>query len=281
VTTSDTTEIFKSLLQKSVRRGNIEMAASAVKFLTSHDFSWLRKRLAVLTFEECWTYGEGVSLSDDTQIVYEQILRLARMIKNRNAAGLGSLAFYYSQGDDSVLDGKNDETIKMVAEGFKHPNEYWQRIRNANLGGQQNRIVNNAWDGFEMAELPWDKCFMVAATYLCASERIPETLFSVESNEEFPLWAAVDKHTSIGHAAICRAARRIRFDEEKAQWLVFYLEGVKCNGIAYSPWWELEKVWRMKQLGIDTAVAEKIWHQLRPALVEELKSTTDALRSLL
>ena len=282
MTTNDSIEIFKSLLQKAVRRGNIEMVSHAVRFLTQHDLPWLRNRLAVLTFEECWTYGEEVSFENSPEIVSQQTLKLATAIKNRNAAGLGSLAFYLNAGDTSIFEGTRvDDDLKVVADGFKNPGAYWNGLAGQNLTKQQNIIVSNARNGFDMAVFPWDKCFMLAAGYLAISAEIPSTTFSKPSTQEFPLWIAIDKHTPVGHSAICTAARRIGFDEEKAQWLVFYMEGAKCNQIVDSPWWEREVDWRLRQLELTTSEAEKLWLELRPVLIDELKYFTEELRILI
>jgi hypothetical protein len=282
VTTDETVEIFKSLLQKAVRRGNVEMAGHAVRFLARHDLKWLKNRLAVLTYEECWTYGDQVLFSDDPKTVAEQIARLATAAKNRNSAGLGSLAFYWAEGDASVLDGGQDDVaIKLVAEGFKNPRRYWSRTIKTKLGKRQETIVSNACKGFAMAEFGWDKCFMVAASYLALSDKIPATSFAEPSTEEFPLWITIDKHTKIGQAAINRAARRVNFDEEKAQWLVFYLEGVRCNKVVNSPWWERETRWRFKQLELNPVEVNKCWKELRPVLMDELNSAAEEIGLLI
>jgi hypothetical protein len=281
LTNHDTIEIFKSLLQKAVRRGNVEMAKKAINFLARHDFPWLRARLAVLAFEECWTYGGELLLTQHEESVAEQITTLATTIKNRNVAGLGALAYYYSDGDSSMLGvGNDDNAIRTVAAGFKNAGQYWVESTFEALTVQQHEIVERAKQGFDLAVFPWDKCFMIAATYLATTGKIPETRFSKTSNE-LPLWVAIDKHTPIGQAAIGRAAATINFDEQKAQWLVFYLEGVKCNQIVHSPWWDREKEWRFRQLGLSDGEAEKHWQILRPVLIGELKNATEELGALL
>ena len=51
-------EIIKSLLQKAVRRADVELTEKVVKYLISIDeFKWLKSRLAVIAYEECWTFG--------------------------------------------------------------------------------------------------------------------------------------------------------------------------------------------------------------------------------
>ena len=52
---------FRSLLQKSVRRGNIELVfivSALIQSLTFREKNWFRNRAAVITFEECWPLGQ-------------------------------------------------------------------------------------------------------------------------------------------------------------------------------------------------------------------------------
>ena len=78
-----TDQISRSLLQKAVRRGCVEVTSLAIRsILLNKDFDWLRKRLAVVTFEECWSYGSELSYEKDEEIVTNHHLRITRAIKN-------------------------------------------------------------------------------------------------------------------------------------------------------------------------------------------------------
>lgn len=246
-------------------------------------FEWVRKRLSVLVFEECWPFGVRASFEHDEQIILNQLQSLAGTIKNRNAAGLGSLAYAHSTGDRSVLiGGKEDIDIKIISAAIARPDIFWSQIRREALNRPSSSLIENAFLGFGMSEFPWDKVFMMAAAYLAAGAAIPETSFSeTDSKKDFPFWVCIDMHTSEGTGAIKKSAMEISFDPEKALWLTFYMEGVRCNGIEASPWWERERAWRMKKLGLTPQSAGEIWDKLRPVLMKNLSAEAEELRAAL
>jgi len=280
----DTDQISRSLLQKALRRADIEMTRIAVAYLIhDNDFDWMRKRLAVLTFEECWTYGLEVSYDKDEHIISNHIYKLVGTVKNRNAAGLGSLAYVLSEGDQSVYDGGvGDKDIKIISEAIKRHRDFWEWTKKQELDEKQKKIVENADKGFRKAGWPWDRAFAQAAAYLAIKGDIPDTIYiQPKSDSNFPLWIAIDKHTQQGKAAIREAAKQINFNANKALWLAFYFESAKCNDIQFSPWWEREIKWRMNKLELDYEEARQTWEQLKPIVIDLLKEETEKLKEKL
>ena len=96
--------------------------------------------------------------------------------------------------------------------------------------------------------------------------------------KDFPLWIAIDKHTRLGAAAITQAANQIGVNAGKALWLAFYFERVSCNEIAFSPWWERERLWRMKNLGLTMEEGDEVYKRLKPVLINVLKDDTEMLK---
>jgi hypothetical protein len=246
----------------------------------NNDFDWMRKRLAVITFEECWTYGLEVSYDKDEKIITGHLLKIVGTVKNRNAAGLGSLAYVLSEGDESVFNfDSGDRDIKIIAEAIKRSKDFWEWTKKQQLNDKQKTLVENADKGFRKAGWPWDRAFAQAAAYLAITGDIPETIYVQPKSEiNFPLWVAIDKHTQQGKAAIREAAKQINFNANKALWLAFYFESAKCNQIEFSPWWEREIKWRMKKLGLNIDEAKEIWERLKPTVIELLKDETEKLR---
>lgn len=280
----DTDQIGRSLLQKAVRRGDLRMTKIAINYIIhKNDFDWLRKRLAVIMFEECWSYSLEITYDKDKEIVARHYTRIAEKIKNKNAAGLGSLAYAFSQGDTSVLYGDSeDKSIKIIAEAIKRPRDFWEWARKQELDESPKLAVENADKGFRKAGWPWDRAFAQAAAYLAISTDIPKPQLALTNqNEEFPLWIGIDKHTPQGKAAIRDAAKRIGFNSNKALWLAFYFESAKCNSISYSPWWEKEIMWRMKKLGLQIEEGQKIWEEIKPIVIEILEGETQLLKEKL
>lgn len=176
----DTDQISRSLLQKTIRRGDNELTKKAINYIiNNNDFDWMRKRLAVMTFEECWTYGLYVSYENDDSIISNHYLKLVNTIKNKNAAGLGSLAYVLSEVDETVLQKNNDDkAIKIIAAAIKRPKDFWEWVHKQTINEKQKILVEKADKGFRKAGWPWDRAFAQSAAYLAVTEDIPETKFA-------------------------------------------------------------------------------------------------------
>ena len=63
---ADTHQLCRSLLQKAVRRGCKDLVEATTRHLAEiGDYDWVRKRAAVITYEECWPLGNDfVDLMD-------------------------------------------------------------------------------------------------------------------------------------------------------------------------------------------------------------------------
>lgn len=280
----ETDQISRSILQKAIRRGDLELTKKAIDFIIQdNDFDWMRKRLAVMTFEECWTYGLEVSYEKDEKIISNHYLKLVNTVKNKNAAGLGSLAYALSEGDESVFQkNPSDRAIRIIAEAIKRPKDFWEWVHSQAKDDKQKLLVENADKGFRKAGWPWDRAFAQAAAYLAVTDEIPATVYvEPKSDPSFPIWVGIDKHTREGKEAIREAAKRIGFNANKALWLAFYFESAKCNQIIKSPWWDREINWRMQKLELDVDKGKKIWEELKPIVIELLKDEEIKLKEKL
>ncbi len=277
----DTDQISRSFLQKAVRRGNVEMAQKIIVYIIDHDdFDWLRNRLAVITFEECWNYGLYVTYDKDEAIITKHYLKITETTKHKDAAGLGSLAYNLSEGDTSVLlENHGDKAIKIVAEALKRPKDFWPWVHGQTQNEKQAKLVEMADKGFRKAGWPWDRAFALAGAYLAVTSDIPEVTSLQKPDIDLPFWVGIDKHTKEGKIAIREAAKRMGYNANKALWLGFYFESALCSGLEYSPWWEKEVQWRLQKLGLDFDKAHQIWEQLRPIVIELLESESEKLAS--
>lgn len=92
----DTDQTSRSLLQKAVRRSDLEMTKLAIAYIISdNDFDWMRKRLAVVTFEECWTYGLEVSYENDEKIITDHFLKIVGTVKIEMRQDLVHLLMFF------------------------------------------------------------------------------------------------------------------------------------------------------------------------------------------
>jgi hypothetical protein len=264
-------EIERSLLQKAVRRGNEELVEKVFNYLLNNgNKKWLQDRLAVMTYEECWTYGSVMLIEPNDYKLMGQYKTLARTVKNKNAAGLASLAIKFKDGDKSALlgDARQQKAIKSVANGITDPVGFWNFIRTEPGYNDNKQRVDAAEKAMNRAKFPGDKAMMLAAAYLSIKYPIPDTLTIEPNNDpDFPYFIAVDKHTTIGQELYGEACNKINLMPYSGMQIAFYLEGSVCNQITNSPFWDLDKEWQFKHMGYTLAGAEKIWEQLKQEFI--------------
>jgi hypothetical protein len=281
----DTDQLARSLLQKAIRRGNIEVATATFWHLakTKEEFRWVRSRLAVLTFEEAWPYGLKVSFGRSESEILGHLIALCSIKKNKDAAGLGSLAYAFAEGDSTVLrDDDQDWYIRVVAKALKDKDKFraWAQAESSNVSPEQAMLVANAIEGSKKAGWPWDKAFTYAAALFALKTPVPALdQITTNAHDKFPFWVAIDKHTQQGKETIRLAASQLNIPANTALWLSFYYESATCSDLTESPWWEREKLWRLSKLGIDETEASHKWSQLRPLIREHLAKEAIALES--
>lgn len=263
----DTDQVIRSFLQKAVRRGVEEYTDKAARYIIEiNEFQWLRKRLAVMIFEECWPHGITASFANDEQAILSQYLELQSLEKNKDAAGLGALAYALSTGDGSVLNGEpSDKHIRVIEKAIKRPKDFWSWVHALPKDTETTELVRNADKGFRKSGWPWDRAFSQAAAYLAVTEGIPSVNSTEPSKaDSLPLWVGIDKHTKKGKAAIRQAAKEAGVKSNEALWLSFYFESATCNSLRHSPWWERERAWRLDKLGLSESEAQERWKMLSP-----------------
>ena len=282
----ETDQAARSLLQKAVRRGNTSVAAATFRYLAreKNELAWLRSRLAVMTFEEAWPYGVQVTFGRSELEILGHYRALCGSSKNKDAAGLGSLAYALSSGDATALAGdEGDWYIRVVARAAKERAGFWEWVQAeaANAGARVQTLVGHALEGSKKAGWPWDKAFTFAAALLGIRNQIPVlTRTGVDDSEPFPYWVAIDKHTPQGKQIIRSVAAEMRVRPSIALWLSFYLESATCSRMEPAPWWEREKRWRFAKLGVTELEGTEIWVRLRPLIAERLGPTAEELERL-
>jgi hypothetical protein len=273
-------QICRSLLQKAVRRGAVSVVEKTViSLIRTGELNWLKNRLGVVACEESWGNIGKLEFSVNESSLISQYKSLAGSSKNKNAAGLGSLAFELSRGVESVLvKGEADNKhINIVAEAIKRPGDFWCWVKTQKTDLSEIEFLNKSEVCFRLAGWPWDKAFAIASAYLFVRDEIPqvEVLPRIEvgtssSLLDFPYWVAVDKHTSLGKRALAKCADKFNLDKTTLGWIQFYLESSKCERLQYSVWWEREKSWRLASEGVGGGKAEIIWGNVSDYLKEFL-----------
>jgi hypothetical protein len=240
------------------------------------DIGWLRSRLAVVTFEEVWPYGASVTFDTHEPEILHHYVALCRRTKNKDAAGLGSLGYALSTGDATVLgSAENDWFIRVIAKAMSARDDFWRwASEEATTATPEVRtLVARAHAGCKRAGWPWDKAFTCAAALLALRGSLPRTTEDETvptSAEPFPYWIAIDKHTARGKELIQEVAREQRLNPSTVLWLSFCLESAVCDRSTSAPWWEREKTWRLRKLGLDVPAAKAMWDEVRPLVADRL-----------
>lgn len=90
----DTDQRLRSLLQKAVRRGYASLAwRVALDLQQQGDRAWLRQRIPVIVYEECWPLASNIEFPLKLPDAFRHLAKVARSEKAKDAAGLGSLAY--------------------------------------------------------------------------------------------------------------------------------------------------------------------------------------------
>lgn len=269
-------QVCRSLLQKAVRRGAVAIAEkAAIHLIQKGETTWLKNRLGVIVFEEAWACVSKLDFTTNEGLLLNQYKDLASSSKNKNAAGLGSLAYEFSRGAEGVLvkGAPENRHIKIIAEAIRRPVDFWHWARQFKPGREGLDFLDKAEVGFKLAGWPWDKAFALASAYLFVSGEVPKiTTSSVQGSMEFPFWVAIDKHTPAGKIALSKCSEKFNLSKTTIGWIQFYLESARCENLQASPWWEREKAWRLESEGVGGGKAEIIWRDISGFLHEILIS---------
>jgi len=278
----ETDQACRSLLQKAVRRGNTELTKVVAEHLAkTGDKEWLKNRLSVIVFEECWVLGGNLKFTKDENIT-EALIKIARSVKIKDAAGLGSLGYALSQGDFSVLCNlSSDRDIKIISEAIKRPHDFWEWVINECPDEEKLAIVNSAYKGFKRGGWPWDRAFMQASAYLSVVDSLPEVYCSesISQIDDFPFWIAIDKHTSKGKEALREVSKIFKIPYRQITWASFYCESAITNQSSTSYWWTREVDWRLGKVGLTLDTASKLWKLVSPTISKILQPEAKKLAS--
>ena len=99
-------ERYRSLLQKAVRRGHVDLALTVGACMAdAGDPAWFERRTDLIALSECWPLSGRTDFTKAAHSKLAALVRVARARKDRDAAGLGFLSYALARGDGSVLAG--------------------------------------------------------------------------------------------------------------------------------------------------------------------------------
>lgn len=278
-----THQACRSLLQKAVRRGDVPLVRKIALHLSEvGDTDWLKTRTAIITFEECWPWGNNlpfksgaISLED----IIETLFHVTQSIKAKDAAGLGVLAYALSEGDTSMLSKiPEDQHIQRVYEAIKNPQEFWIWVTQKCTTDNEQKLVASSLKAYRRGGWPWDRALIQAAAYIAVTKGIPQVLISERMPLKVPFWVGLDKHTPQGKKALIDAAKNLGIPARQLSWISFYCESACTNESTESYWWSREIRWRLNKVGVDQNKARQIWEKARPVFIRLLNEETDTLQ---
>lgn len=212
----------RSLLQKAVRYGDVELMNSVFNELWEIDKTWLKHRTYVIACEECYPVL-NLKLSNPREILEAT----TNSVKNREAAGLGSLIY-----------NNNEILVKS------YENEYLYKASKSGL--------------------PWDKKFIEAAEFLLrTNSNIPNKASKKLKCEN---WIAIDGHTDDGKKALNIISTKYNITYAKLKLGHFLTIGGAVNEVEDSFYWKKSVSAKMQNVNTSVKEILEIEQLLRNEL---------------
>ena len=279
---SDTEALYRSLLQKAVRRGHLDLVyitSALLETLSPKEKNWYRTRTAIIAFEECWPLGSHLVFNRKFHSKVAALIKVTKSLKSRDASGLGYLAFALYEGDASILEGTpDDKHIRIIANAIRRPDDFWHWIAAQKIPAEQIALVENA-EQFKDEGSPRDKAVLQAAAYLAATSQTVPCKELGQSDQPFPYWVAFDRHTPAGKLALRDVARAMHIPLPQLEWTCFYFEGARTNGEIPSKWWDRHSKWRFKKVDLVPEEAHLLWEPAKSQVIESLTSESRRLQN--
>jgi hypothetical protein len=271
---------FRSLLHKAVRRGSVDLVLTTSALLGDlgpKEKAWFTKQAAIITFEECWPLGTELVFNRRFHSKVAALVKVTQSTKAKDAAGLGSLGYALSRGDQTVLtDSPDDKHIRIVAGAIERPKDFWAWIDSQAKSDVHKAIIENA-SRFKNAGFPWQRAFVVAGVYLGVAQGFPDVKQPVAGDTPFPYWIALDQQTPQGRRVLRDIARDLHIQMPQLIWASFYFEGSRTNQALPSKWWQKACDWRFRKVGILAEEAHLLWE---PAKIQVMAALAEDSRQL-
>ena len=269
-----------SLIQKAVRRGNVELVEKVFKYLIDikGQRHWLKNRLAVIGYEECWPYANTINFNCNDYELLQQYKAFACKVKNKDCDGFAYLANKLNEWENTALRGDNiqREGIQRVADAMKDDTKFWKWIEQQSLYSKHQQRIEAARQAMKRS---WDdRAIMFAAAYLSVTYDIPPVEeIGPNNNPNFPFWVAIDKHTNEGKEIIRTACEKIGLMPKRGQFITFYFAGALCNKVQDMPFFDLMKEYKIERMGYTQEEVLEFWLKLRPHIIEMSKVDVDLM----
>ncbi len=249
----------------------MELVEKVFKYLLNKkdQDNWLRNRLAVIGYEECWPYADTLDFSCTDYELLNQYKAIACKVKNKDCDGLAYLANRVNDWEETAIRGDvtQRDAIQRVAAAMKDEIPFWDWIENQPAYSTHKQRIEAAKAAMKRS---WNaRAIMFSAAYLSVSYPIPPVEeIKANNNPKFQFWTAIDKHTSEGKQILHTACEQIDLLPKRGQFLTFYFAGALCNRVQDMPFFRLMKEYKIERMEFTCAEAKAKWLQLRPLIIK-------------
>jgi hypothetical protein len=274
-------ERYRSLLQKAVRRGHVDLVITAAAFLEAAvDPAWLERRVELIVIGECWPLSGELGPARVPHARAAALVRAAQVRKDRAASGLGLLAYALAAEDRGVPAELGEERdLRLLAEAVRRPAKFWEWVDGLPAGEDSRRVIALARRCAAAGDRPHDQAMAMAAAYL-ALHAVPADIPAAPPVPGlFPFWAVFDRHTAAGRRALRDVSRDLHIPTRQLEWCLYYYEGARANADAPSPWWGRYCAASFARCGLGPEEAPLLWEPARRQLADALASDAHALQA--
>ena len=272
---------YRSLLHKAARRGYSEWiftTSALIDSLGKLAAAWFETRTAVIVFAECWPMGSELVFTKGIHSKVAALASLAAAQKNRDATGLGFLAYTLEKGDASVLaECPGEKPLRWLARAIRNPSGFWNWVAEQNAGKDRKTLIDNAFR-FQEGDRPHDRALAMAAAYLALTQPPAAIQPAPIPKEAFPFWVVFDRHTAEGRRALRDTARDLHIPLPQLEWAHFYFEGSIVNAEAPSCWWQAYCRWHFRRLGLLPEEIHLLWEPAREQMIDALAEESQRLQ---
>ena len=268
----------RNLMSRAIRRGHPDIVLKAFGFLKGvGDDAWLAQRSYPVLLEDCWMSGKIPS----ADVGIEALKKVALAVKNRDAQGLGFLAFHYAS-DPSVLNfcPGEEKAVKVVAAALDRTEAFFSWAgKHCHLPESRTYVQNIFQICGERGR--WEKAVLCAAAYLCATARDKFYGKKAEKTLDLPLWAVFDRQTDSGKKYLGQFISEKGIPSETVFLAHHYTQTSMINESEGEFWWRYHIRYNFQKKSVNVAQVQDVGIALMSFLEEKLHDDAAAFSAAL
>ncbi len=277
-------ERLRSLLQKAVRRGHVELLFTVCAYLEHHQPpppSFFPAQAARAAFYECWPLATRLPFARRPTAAVAFLAHIAALHKTREAAGLGLLADAVWRGEPVTIQDEDErEDLHRITQAIETTEDFFSWLAAREMNAQDALRYAGIRRPPPSRGRPHDRAVAFAALYLLAVR--PGSVLPPPApppEEAFPFWVAFDRHTAAGRLALRDVARDLKIPPAQLAWCFALFEGLRLQAEIPSPWWQRYCRNRFDRIGLPLEEAHLLWGPAKIQLHEALAAEGRTLQN--